>query len=406
LLFKGPVLYQLWGAFMKRFLRYINVYELVRPIGQLLVFSVGSAAAMSAIVVALALVLDRTAVGLHLIDKLNVTVLTYTLTNLPQVVIDGLTIGFVYAAIALGYTMVYGVLQFINFAHSEIFAVGAFVGVELLIFLQSVGVLAGASLFMAYAYLLLAIILGMLAAGGLAVAVERIAYRPLRGASRLVPLISAIGVSFLLQDVIRLVEGLTTGQFNRIMPTFGNFDERIIFGKLVLGASKLTLGISIKSIIVIVVAVLMLVGLNYLVNATRVGKAIRAVAQDMSTASLMGINVNRIISLTFLVGGLLGGAAGVLYALKFTRIDPFIGFFPGLKAFTAAVLGGIGNMTGALLGGIILGLLETFAGSYMGTFTMGAAGSEYKDIFAFSILILVLIFRPQGLMGKNVGQKA
>ena len=391
---------------MKRLLRYVNVYELVRPIGQLLTFSVGSAAAMSAIVVALALVLDQTAVGVHLMDKLNVTVFNYTLSNLPQVVIDGLTIGFVYAAIALGYTMVYGVLQFINFAHSEIFAVGAFVGVEFLIFLQSAGVLAGASLVVAYAYLILAILLGMLAAGGLAVAVERIAYRPLRGASRLVPLISAIGVSFLLQDVIRLVEGLTTGQFNRIMPTFGNFDERIIFGKLTMGASKLILGISIKSIIVIVAAVLMLVCLNYLVNATRVGKAIRAVAQDMPTASLMGINVNRIISITFLVGGLLGGAAGVLYALKFTRIDPFIGFFPGLKAFTAAVLGGIGNMTGALLGGIILGLLETFAGSYLGVFTMGAAGSEYKDIFAFSILILVLIFRPQGLMGKNVGQKA
>lgn len=391
---------------MKRFLRYVNVYELVRPIGQLLTFSFGSAAAMSAIVVALALVLDQTAVGVHLMDKLNVTVFNYTLSNLPQVVIDGLTIGFVYAAIALGYTMVYGVLQFINFAHSEIFAVGAFVGVEFLIFLQSAGVLAGASLVVAYAYLILAILLGMLAAGGLAVAVERIAYRPLRGASRLVPLISAIGVSFLLQDIIRLVEGLTSGQFNRIMPTFGNFDERIIFGKLTMGASKLVLGISIKSIIVIVAAVLMLVCLNYLVNATRVGKAIRAVAQDMPTASLMGINVNRIISITFLVGGLLGGAAGVLYALKFTRIDPFIGFFPGLKAFTAAVLGGIGNMTGALLGGIILGLLETFAGSYMGVFTMGAAGSEYKDIFAFSILILVLIFRPQGLMGKNVGQKA
>lgn len=391
---------------MKRFLRYINVYELIRPVGQLLAFSVGSATVMSAIVVALALVLDHTAVGVHLMGKLNVTVFNYTVSNLPQVVIDGLTIGFVYAAIALGYTMVYGVLQFINFAHSEIFAVGAFVGVELLIFLQSAGVLAGASLFMAYAYLVLAIIMGMLAAGGLAVAVERIAYRPLRGASRLVPLISAIGVSFLLQDVIRLVEGLTTGQFNRIMPTFGNFDDRIIFGKLSMGASKLILGISIKSIIVIVAAVLMLVCLNYLVNATRVGKAIRAVAQDMPTASLMGINVNRIISLTFLVGGLLGGAAGVLYALKFTRIDPFVGFFPGLKAFTAAVLGGIGNMTGALLGGIILGMLETFAGSYMGIFTMGAAGSEYKDIFAFGILILVLIFRPQGLMGKNVGQKA
>ena len=220
------------------------------------------------------------------------------------------------------------------------------------------------------------------------------------------PLISAIGVSFLLQDVIRLVEGLTTGQFNRIIPTFGNFDERLIFGRAVLGASTINMGISIKSIIVIIAAMLMLVGLNYMVNATKIGKAIRAVAQDRPTASLMGIDVNRIISLTFLVGGLLGGAAGVLYALKFTRIDPFVGFFPGLKAFTAAVMGGIGNLTGALLGGIVLGMLETFAGSYMGVFTMGAAGTEYKDIFAFAILILVLIFRPQGLMGENVSQKA
>ncbi len=391
---------------MKRFLRSINFIELVRPIGQLLAFSSGSAAFMSAIVISLALMLDKTAVGVNLMDKYNVSLYTYTMLNLPQVIIDGLTIGFVYAAIALGYTMVYGVLEFINFAHSEIFAVGAFVGVEVLIALDNTGILAGASLSMAYAYLFLAIILGMLAAGLLAVSVERVAYRPLRGASRLVPLISAIGVSFFLQDVIRLVESLTTGQFNRIIPTFGNFDQRIIFGKFAMGTSKLTLGISIKSIIVIVSAVVMLVGLNYLVNATRVGKAMRAVAQDRSTASLMGINVNRIISTVFWVGGLLGGAAGVLFALKFTRIDPFVGFFPGLKAFTAAVLGGIGNLTGALLGGIVLGMLETFAGSYMGIFTMGAAGSEYKDIFAFSILILVLVFRPQGLMGENVGQKA
>jgi branched-chain amino acid transport system permease protein len=391
---------------MIRFLKRINVYELVRPVGQMMAFSVGSAVFMSVIAISLAVALDDTAVGASLMDKYNVSLFTYTMLNLPQVIIDGLTIGFVYAAIALGYTMVYGVLEFINFAHSEIFAVGAFVGVELLIALDGMGILAGASLGMAYAYLILAILLGMIAAGGLAVAVERVAYRPLRGMSRLVPLISAIGVSFLLQDIIRLVESLTSGQFNRIMPTFGNFDSRIIFGKIAMGTSNLTLGISVKSIIVIVSAVLMLVGLNYLVNATRVGKAMRAVAQDRPTASLMGINVNRIISLTFLVGGLLGGAAGVLYALKFTRIDPFVGFFPGLKAFTAAVLGGIGNMTGAVLGGIVLGMLETFAGSYMGVFTMGAAGSEYKDIFAFSILILVLIFRPQGLMGKNVAQKA
>ncbi|BDD85890.1 branched-chain amino acid ABC transporter permease [Desulfofustis limnaeus] len=391
---------------MKGIQRYVNVTEIVRPIGHLLAFSVGSAALMSAIVIVLALILDRTVVGADLMDRYNVSLYTYTMINLPQVVIDGLTIGFVYAAIALGYTMVYGVLEFINFAHSEIFAVGAFVGVELLIALDATGVLAGATLGMAYAYLIMALLAGMLAAGGLAMAVERVAYRPLRGASRLVPLISAIGVSFLLQDLIRLVESLTTGQFNRIMPTFGNFDQRIILGKLNMGASNITLGISIKSIIVIAAAVLMLVALNYLVNATRIGKAMRAVAQDRGTASLMGINVNRIISITFLVGGLLGGAAGVLFALKFTRIDPFVGFFPGLKAFTAAVLGGIGNLTGALLGGLVLGMLETFAGSFMGVFTMGAAGSEYKDIFAFSILILVLIFRPQGLMGKHVGQKA
>ncbi len=391
---------------MIQILKRINVYELVRPVGQMVVFSLGSAAFMSAIAISLALALDGTTVGVSLMDKYNVSLFTYTMLNLPQVIIDGLTIGFVYAAIALGYTMVYGVLEFINFAHSEIFAVGAFVGVEFLIALDGMGILSGASLVMAYLYLILAILLGMVAAGGLAVAVERIAYRPLRGMSRLVPLISAIGVSFLLQDVIRLTESLTSGQFNRIMPTFGNFDSRIVFGKIAMGTSKLTLGISVKSIIVIGSAVLMLVGLNYLVNATRVGKAMRAVAQDRPTASLMGINVNRIISLTFLVGGLLGGAAGVLYALKFTRIDPFVGFFPGLKAFTAAVLGGIGNMTGAVLGGIVLGMLETFAGSYMGVFTMGAAGSEYKDIFAFSILILVLIFRPQGLMGKHVVQKA
>jgi len=391
---------------MKRFFKSINVRELLRPLGQMIAFSVGTAVVLSVIVLLLALVLDRGAVGQFTLERFNVSLFSYTLANLPQVLIDGLTIGFVYAAIALGYTMVYGVLEFINFAHSEIFAVGAFVGIEILIALDSSGVLARASLGMAYVLLIFAILAGMIAAGVLAVTVERVAYRPLRGAPRLVPLISAIGVSFLLQDVIRLVEGLTTGQFNRIFPTFGNFDQRLVFGKMALGASTVNLGISIKSIIVIVVAVLMLIGLNYLVNATKIGKAIRAVAQDRPTASLMGIDVNRIISLTFLVGGLLGGAAGVVYALKFTRIDPFVGFFPGLKAFTAAVMGGIGNLTGALLGGIVLGMLETFAGSYMGVFTMGAAGTEYKDIFAFAILILVLIFRPQGLMGENVTQKA
>lgn len=392
---------------MKRFFYSFNLRELIKPIGQMIIFSLGSAVTLSAVILLLALILDRTAVGVDVVDRFKVSLFTYTLVNLPQVLIDGLTIGFVYATIALGYTMVYGVLEFINFAHSEIFAVGAFVGVEVLIALDSHGIFTGLPVWAAFLILIGAILAAMLASGALAVTVERIAYRPLRGASsRLVPLISAIGVSFFLQDAIRMTESLTTGQFNRIFPTFGNFDQRINFGEMAMGASKIALGVSVKSIIVIIAAVLMLVGLNYLVNATKIGKAIRAVAQDRTTASLMGINVNYIISLTFLVGGLLGGAAGLLYALKFTRIDPFVGFFPGLKAFTAAVMGGIGNLTGALLGGIVLGMLETFAGSYLGVFTMGAAGTEYKDIFAFGILILVLIFRPQGLMGENVSQKA
>ena len=391
---------------MQRFLKNFSVRELLRPLGQMLLFSLGSAVFLSAIVLILALLLDRSAVGAKVLEQSKVSLLTYTLVNLPQVLIDGLTIGFVYAAIALGYTMVYGVLQFINFAHSEIFAVGAFVGIEILIALKATGILDSVSLTMDYVILLLAMVAGMAAAGAVAVTVERVAYRPLRSAPRLVPLISAIGVSFFLQDTIRLIESLTTGQFNRIFPSFGNFDSRIVFGNVAMGSQSIALGISNKSLLVIVVAVLMLMGLNYLVNATKTGRAIRAVAEDRPTASLMGVDVNRIIATTFLIGGALGGAAGLLFALKFTRIDAFVGFYPGLKAFTAAVLGGIGNLTGALLGGIVLGMLETFAGSYLSVFTAGAAGAEYKDIFAFAILILVLIFRPNGLLGENVTQKA
>jgi branched-chain amino acid transport system permease protein len=391
---------------MQRFFKNFSIRELLRPLGQMVIFSVGSAVALSAIVLLIALVLDRTAVGAHVLQEMKVSLLTYTLVNLPQVLLDGLTIGFVYAAIALGYTMVYGVLQFINFAHSEIFATGAFVGVEILIALKALGVLDAVSVTMDYVFLILAMLAGMAAAGGIAVLVERVAYRPLRSAPRLVPLISAIGVSFFLQDSIRLTESLTTGQFNRIFPTFGNFDARIVLASLPMGATSIPLGVSNKSLLVIAAAVVMLVGLNYLVNATKTGRAIRAVAEDQATASLMGVNVNRIIATTFLVGGALGGAAGLLFALKFTRIDPYVGFYPGIKAFTAAVLGGIGNLTGALLGGIVLGMLETFAGTYLSIFTMGAAGTEYKDIFAFAILILVLIFRPNGLLGENVTQKA
>ncbi len=380
--------------------------EILLPLGRMVVFVVGAGALFSAIMFLLALLSQGSGADKLLLETQGKGILAYTLGNLPQVLIDGMTLGFVYAAIALGYTMVYGVLEFINFAHSEIFAIGAFAGVEFLIFMDKLGFLASAGPMGSYLYLILALVVAMMAAGGIAMLMERTAYRPLRNSPRLVPLISAIGVSFALQDIIRMTESLTTGQFYRVMPTFGNFDKRLPLFSIPTGQDSTLVDIQVKSIVVIGAAVLMLVGLNYIVNATRIGKAIRSVAQDRNTAALMGIGVNAIISFTFLIGGALGGAAGLLYALKFTRIDPFVGFMPGIKAFTAAVLGGIGNLTGALLGGIVLGMLESFAGAYLGTFTMGAFGSEYKDIIAFLVLIIVIIFRPSGLLGEQVSQKA
>jgi branched-chain amino acid transport system permease protein len=313
----------------------------------------------------------------------------------PQVLLDGLLLGFMYALIALGYTMVYGVLEFINFAHSEIFIVGAFVGVELLLGLKNAGVLET----LPWPLVLLGVMLaGMLASATLAVTIERVAYRPLRAAPRLIPLISAIGMSFFLQDVIRLVESLWRNAFNLVYPTLEPLNVRFELTS--------TIDVSAKSLVVIVVALLMLWGLHVLVNRTKIGTAIRAVAEDQAAASLMGIDVNRIISLTFLIGGAMGGAAGVLFGVQYSLINPYTGFIPGLKAFTAAVLGGIGNIPGAMLGGIVLGLLEAFAASYLSLLTGGAFGAEYKDIFAFSVLILILIFRPKGLLGEVVRERA
>jgi len=313
---------------------------------------------------------------------------------LPEVIIDGLILGFMYALIALGYTMVYGVLEFINFAHSEIFVTGAFVGVEILLALKARGVLDAFSPFLVLALLLVA---GMAVSGLLAVTVERVAYRPLRGKPRLIPFISAIGVSFFLQDAIRFVESLWRNAFNLVYPAMDQLNKRFTLTE--------TIDISVKSLVVIAAALLMLWALHLLVNRTKIGKAIRAVAEDQATASLMGINVNRMISLTFLIGGAMGGAAGVLFGVQYSLINPYTGFVPGIKAFTAAVLGGIGNIPGAMVGGLVLGLLEAFAGSYMSLLTHGAFGSEYKDIFAFSVLILILIFRPKGLLGEVVRER-
>lgn len=362
------------------------------PVGQILLFAFGASVILSLATVLLAYIFKFNVTDFDLVER--------TLLLLPQVVINGITIGFVYSTIALGYTMVYGVLEFINFSHSEIFMVGGIVGIQLMAYFEHTGVLATMN---EYLVITLAILLALVVSGSLAVTVERVAYKPLRGAPKLVPLISAIGMSFFLQDIVRLILSLTTGEFNVILPKFGTFDD---FWQLPIPGMEAPLRIQIKSALIVGVAILMLVILNFLVNGTKVGKAIRAVAQDRPSASLMGINVNQIISITFLIGGALGGAAGVLFALKATKLDPFSGFFPGLKAFTSAVLGGIGNLTGALLGGLVLGLLESFSASYLSMFTNGAFGAEYKDIFAFAILIIVLIFRPSGLLGQTVGQKA
>jgi branched-chain amino acid transport system permease protein len=313
----------------------------------------------------------------------------------PQVLLDGIILGFMYALIALGYTMVYGVLEFINFAHSEIFIVGAFVGVEILMGLKAAGLLESLPWVIV---LLLILVAGMVVSGALAMLVERVAYRPLRHAPRLIPLISAIGVSFFLQDAIRLFESIWNNAFNLVYPSMDPLNRRFELTE--------TIDVSVKSLVVIVAALLMLWALHVLVNRTRIGTAIRAVAEDQAAASLMGINVNRIISLTFLIGGGMGGAAGVLFGVQYGLINPYTGFIPGLKAFTAAVLGGIGNIPGAMMGGLVLGLLEAFAASYLSLLTGGAFGAEYKDIFAFAILILILIFRPKGLLGEIVRERA
>ncbi|GGM97624.1 branched-chain amino acid ABC transporter permease [Thermus composti] len=316
------------------------------------------------------------------------------LVLLPQVLFDGFILGFIYAMIALGYTMVYGVLELINFAHSEIFMIGAVAGVEVFRYLAPL-------IPNGYLLLAVAVVVGAAVAGLAAILVERLAYRPLRRrgtTNRLVPLVTAIGVSFFLQDLVRLIEGLWHNEFFLRMRTMPDLEGSFtLFGGAIF--------IQTKSVIVIVVSVLMLLGLTYLVNRTKLGMAIRAVAQDLSTASLMGINPDQIISRTFLIGGALGGVAGVLFALIYTTINPYVGFLPGIKAFTAAVLGGIGNIPGAMLGGLVLGQLENFFGTYLPILTAGNFGAEYKDVVAFLILVFILLFRPQGLLGQMVKEK-
>jgi len=323
--------------------------------------------------------------------------LTEILQTLPQVLIDGLTLGAVYAVIALGYTMVYGILELINFAHGEIFMSGAFIGTAILITLTSLG---WTSMLPAVVSLIIMLLITSLVTGFLGMGIERVAYRPLRKAPKLIALISAIGISFLLQDIVRFITELFKGNYILTSPSL--FSNKINIGS-VFGSHAASFKSSF--LVVIIVAVILMVGLDFFVNKTKWGMAMRAVAQDRDTASLMSINVNKVISVTFFIGSALGGATGVLFAVQYGTIDPYIGFILGLKAFTAAVLGGIGNIRGAMLGGMLIGLIEMFTAANLSVITGGVMGAEYKDVVAFGILIIVLIFKPEGLFGKAVAEK-
>ncbi|MDU5949689.1 MAG: branched-chain amino acid ABC transporter permease, partial [Paenibacillus macerans] len=243
----------------------------------------------------------------------------------------------------------------------------------------------------------------MVFTGVMGIGIERVAYRPLRNAPKLISLISAIGVSFLLQDIVRFIADVRTGNF--VVTGISLYGDN-----LKLGASSLWGGfndafLKTNTIIVVAVAVVLMIGLDLFVNRTKWGKAMRAVAQDRETAALMSINVNKVIALTFFIGSALGGGTGVLFAQQYGTIDPYIGFILGMKAFTAAVLGGIGNIRGAMFGGLFIGVLEMFSSANLSVITGGTLGGEYKDVVAFLILIAVLIFKPEGLFGRALKEK-
>jgi branched-chain amino acid transport system permease protein len=295
-------------------------------------------------------------------------------TELLQQCINGLALGAIYALIALGYTMVYGVLRFINFAHSDVFMVGAFAGYYLARFVPGASVPGG-----------ILVLLGAMALCALlGVLIEKFAYRPLRGRSTLTVLITAIGVSLLLQNVGQRVFGANPKSFPALFPLrYYQLDNGLV--------------ISSAQIMVFVVTLLLLFALRHIVLHTRIGTAMRALSFNPTAASLVGVNNDRVISFTFALGSALAAAGGILYASNYPSIDPLMGTLPGLKAFVAAVLGGIGNIAGAAVGGIVLGLVETAV--------VALGGSTYRDAVAFGVLILILLLRPNGLLGKRQAEK-
>lgn len=300
-----------------------------------------------------------------------------------QQLINAAAVGSIYALIALGYTMVYGVLRLINFVHSELFMSGAFVG----LFLAGLLGVAG--------HPFAAVLVGMLTfvvIGLLGVTIEAVAYRPLRRTSRLAPMLSALGMAIVVQNTVMLI----AGRRPLIYPSF-------------LPAGVLEIGdliVTYKQLAIPVIAIILMVGLEIFVNRTTLGIRIRAVAESAETAALVGINPNGPISLIFFIGPGLGAVAGILYASYYGVATFTMGFVIGLKAFTAAILGGIGSIPGAVLGGFLLGAIETFATAWLPALTGGVIGTEYRDIFAFSVLVLILIFCPAGLLGERVSEES
>jgi branched-chain amino acid transport system permease protein len=315
-----------------------------------------------------------------------------------QILVVGLTTGAIYALIALGYTMVYGIIELINFAHGDIFMIGTFICISVFGLFGITNSSAPPTGFSLVGVLLVTLLGAMLLCAVLGMVIERVAYRPLRNAPRLAPLISAIGVSLILEDIGKLWKGFTLVPFPQIFP-----QNTIYIGP-----------VSINSvyILVIVVALVLMIALQWMVTSTRIGRAMRAVAQDREAAALMGVNVNRIIAITFFIGGGLAGAAALVWGLAIGNTNFFIGFQLGLFAFTAAVLGGIGNLVGAMLGGVLIGLVEAMA-TFIPDSTNPAShgiglphgGPAWHEAIIFLVLILILVFRPSGLLGQQTPEK-
>lgn len=298
--------------------------------------------------------------------------------DLPQQIINGLTLGSIYALIAIGYTMVYGIIGLINFAHGEVYMLGAYIGITTIVGLPMLGITA-IPLIIFFAF-----IVSIIVTSGYGFAVERIAYKPLRSSPRLVPLISAIGMSIFLQNYV------ANGQSNKDLALQPLINDRwTLIGD---STDDFAVTLSALQIIIFIVTIGSMLALHLFIQKSKTGKAMRACSEDIGMAKLLGINADKVIALTFVTGAALAAVAGVLVALYYGVVNPFIGFIAGLKAFTAAVLGGIGSIPGAMLGGFILGLTESFTSAYLTT--------EYKDVVAFSLLVLVLLFRPTGILGK------